>query len=116
MFSGRLATRGAKYPRRSVCAKITQGRGRGSRFLQNDTGGIGDEERIGVAIFSIDQWAVIIEPNHLAARTVQDRVPGCGVPFHCTTNSRVNIGLARGDQTEFQRRTRAFWNPQRRIC
>src|SRR6185312_9178409 len=41
--------------------------------------------------------------EHLAAGRSEDRVSGCGIPLHGWAETRVEVGLAGGDETELER-------------
>ena len=43
--------------------------------------------------------------RHAATGGAQDGVAGRGVPFHCSSEARVDVGFTGSDNTEFQGRT-----------
>src|SRR6266852_7106188 len=64
----------------------------------------GNEMRIGETRLAVDQRPAVGR-HHLAAGRLQDALAGRGVPFVGRAEARIDVGLALGDQAEFQRRT-----------
>ena len=66
-----------------------------------------DEVRVAQRVLGVAQGGAVFGGDP-PARGAKDRMAGGGVPFHGRAEARIDVGLARGQQTELQRTTGIF--------